>query len=361
MAVAVDSNSCQPCVNDRKLWEPVIAAECFVPWDVIRMLDPYKERVDFFGPFPVHANENDTYDDNELFSIRFHSTGKWIKVGLQRNCLKQPWRELLVKSCGLWTKRESGNEPFNQNPLTWPLPEEKNSVHIVDKNGNNYYSRDTTEGTLMQMPQCTTRCFTVRLEVYGRRVTPTDSLINSLNLARKSGSSLCDVQLRVDGHVYPAHKAVLSATSSVFMAMFTGEFKEKTAETVIIEGASKEAFGRFLDFLYTEDIASWDGCELELLDLSERYQVERLKARCEMCLWGLDGPRALSLLMEADKWPVVTPAIKNRLCRLVAAGWRAVADSDEWQALQASNPVTSGIIQAFAAIVAPSVKVFKRT
>lgn len=139
-------------------------------------------------------------------------------------------------------------------------------------------------------------------QVYGRRTTP-DSLTNSLNLARKAGSPFCDVQLRVDGYDFPAHRAVLSATSSVFMvsiatavfknkrnfsldrfqalclflplfqAMFTGEFKEKTADSVIIEGVSKEAFGRFLDFLYTEDIASWEGCELELLDLSERYQV----------------------------------------------------------------------------------------
>lgn len=154
-------------MKDRKLWEPVIAAECIVPWDVIRMLDPGKERFDFFGPFPVHANENDIYEDDELFSIRFHSiTGKSIKVGLQRNCLKQPWRELLVKSCVLWTKRDGGNEPFNQNPLTWPLPEEKNSIHIIaDKNGNNYYSRDSLEGTLVVMPLSITRCFTVRLEV----------------------------------------------------------------------------------------------------------------------------------------------------------------------------------------------------
>lgn len=55
--------------------------------------------------------------------------------------------------------------------------------------------------------------------------------------------------------------------------MFTGEFKEKTAERVTIEGVSKEAFSRFLDFLYTEDIGTWEGYELELLDLAERYQV----------------------------------------------------------------------------------------
>ena len=90
-------------------------------------------------------------------------------------------------------------------------------------------------------------------------------------------------------------------------------------------------------------------------------QIDRLKSRCEMCLWGLDGPRALSILMEADKWPVVTVAMKNRLCRLVASSWRSVADSEEWQTLQDTNPVASGIIQAFATIVAPAVKVFKRT
>lgn len=55
--------------------------------------------------------------------------------------------------------------------------------------------------------------------------------------------------------------------------MFTGQFKESTASTVTIEGVSKQAFSRFLDFLYSEETVDWEGYELELLDLSERYQV----------------------------------------------------------------------------------------
>lgn len=55
--------------------------------------------------------------------------------------------------------------------------------------------------------------------------------------------------------------------------MFTGNFKEKTATNVPIKGVSKLAFDKFLSFVYTKEFDSWEGCELELLELSERYQV----------------------------------------------------------------------------------------
>lgn len=53
--------------------------------------------------------------------------------------------------------------------------------------------------------------------MYRKRATPEDSLSKSLNAARKLGSCLCDIEFQVDGQAFPAHKAVLAASSSVFM------------------------------------------------------------------------------------------------------------------------------------------------
>ncbi|XP_034247127.1 kelch-like ECH-associated protein 1B [Thrips palmi] len=326
------------------VWEPVIAVECVVPWEILSNLPPREDRADFCSPYPVRCNAE------LLFNIHLHHKKTRIIEGV----LRQPSsghrsRELLVKSRVSWTSPSPKREDDHYMTLLIP-----------DK------SQMDTKDTLKIMDFCYFNLkqpsFTLKLWVYAApRVLRGVSITESLNVARRSGSPLCDIQLRVGDHDFPAHKAVLSATSCVFKAMFCGDFKEKYAETVVIEDVSKEAFGKFLDFLYLQDIC-WKGSELELLGLSERYQVEQLKARCEMCLWELDGLRALGILIEADKWPVVTDTMKKRLCEIVMANLGSVVKSNEWQTLQSSSPVLASLVEAgasrFAIASSVNVKVF---
>ncbi|XP_034240373.1 speckle-type POZ protein-like B [Thrips palmi] len=340
-----DDRTCSTLIKKRM--KPIIATECSLPWDVVRMV-PYHDRADdFLGPFLVHNYDDETQPNSELFRIRFTCHGGRIKILVKSGQLPRT-KDLLVEAHMLTTLRNLEDNDDSFNPLTWPLPLEYRSSFTIP-------ATSVSSWKLFSVLQSQLRCLTLRLKVYAKEPYPADSLIDFLNSSRRSDSPFTDIRLQVDGQDFPAHKAVLSVNSCVFMAMFTSDFKEKTSDTVVIEGVSKKAFGRFLDYLYTDLDTGLEGCELELLDLSERYQVERLKKACEMYMWDLDGPSALRILMEAHKCPVVTAAMTNRLCQLVAASWRSLGDSDEWRALQAGNPVAAGFIQAFAAVATPPV------
>ncbi|XP_034241018.1 ARMADILLO BTB ARABIDOPSIS PROTEIN 1-like [Thrips palmi] len=330
-------------------WEPIIAADCPVPWDTIRKLGP-RQQQDFFGPFSVHDNEHEKLPSNELFRVLFDTTahGKILVFVQPRLGLT---RELCVSALSNVIERKRIDEAPSQKSTSSQLP--LNSITSIKIP----VTHDSKTWKIFEYPSSMMRSFRLKLRVYAQKTLPGDSIISFLNSRRiLDSTTFCDIQLQVDGQNFPAHKAVLCVKSCVFMAMFTGDFKEKTSDTVLFEGVSKEAFGRFLDYLYTEKLeGDYKTYILELLNLSERFQVARLKAECEMRLWMSSGPTALSLLLEVDEWPVVTADLKNRLCQVVAEEWCSVENTDIWRLLQVSNPVAAGFIQAFALapVVAP--------
>lgn len=65
------------------------------------------------------------------------------------------------------------------------------------------------------------------------------------------------------------------------MKMFTSNFQESTSTTGAINDISKEAFQEFLRFLYTETLENIDLYVLELLAISDLYEVNSLKAICK--------------------------------------------------------------------------------
>ena len=60
-------------------------------------------------------------------------------------------------------------------------------------------------------------------------------LSQSLYELRKS-NHLCDVVVHVGGRAFHAHRAVLAACSSYYLAMFTSGFKESTQSEITIDG-----------------------------------------------------------------------------------------------------------------------------
>lgn len=70
---------------------------------------------------------------------------------------------------------------------------------------------------------------------------------------------------------YRAHKAILSARSSVFAAMFDSDMQEKVSNEVIIEDLEFDVFLNMLEFIYSSDDSVLDsGCVLELFDAADR-------------------------------------------------------------------------------------------
>ena len=67
-------------------------------------------------------------------------------------------------------------------------------------------------------------------------------------------TQLCDVTLEAGGLDVPAHKAILSACSTYFYAMFTGDLTESTAARVPLKDIDGRTLVQLIDFIYTTEI-----------------------------------------------------------------------------------------------------------
>ena len=77
-------------------------------------------------------------------------------------------------------------------------------------------------------------------------------LAGALNGLRKE-KELCDIIITIGERSFPAHRAVLAASSRYFKAMLTSGFKESSADKVNIDG-DPEVFECLLEFAYTGDL-----------------------------------------------------------------------------------------------------------
>ncbi|XP_076046546.1 actin-binding protein IPP-like isoform X2 [Oratosquilla oratoria] len=64
----------------------------------------------------------------------------------------------------------------------------------------------------------------------------------------------CDVEITAGGFVVKAHRAVLSASSAYFQAMFTGGLIEETMSTIELKAVSANILAQLIRFIYTGDI-----------------------------------------------------------------------------------------------------------
>ncbi|KAL9976288.1 hypothetical protein ACROYT_G013571 [Oculina patagonica] len=80
------------------------------------------------------------------------------------------------------------------------------------------------------------------------------NILRALNAMRKE-NSLCDVVLRVNSTFsFPAHRCVLSASSSYFKALFSDDFLEKRSGVVELEEIGATEMEKVLEFIYTGEV-----------------------------------------------------------------------------------------------------------
>ncbi|CAM0876154.1 unnamed protein product [Alopecurus aequalis] len=103
-------------------------------------------------------------------------------------------------------------------------------------------------------------------------------------LSSKAG---VDVEFRVGGETFSAHRSVLAARSPVFRAQFFGPMKEgTTTETIHIDDMEAQVFNVLLAFMYMDalpDMAQQEESAMaqHLLVAADKYDLKRLKLICE--------------------------------------------------------------------------------
>ncbi|CAM0874023.1 unnamed protein product [Alopecurus aequalis] len=116
-------------------------------------------------------------------------------------------------------------------------------------------------------------------------VVPPSDMHQHLGRLLSTGDG-ADVTFQVGGEIFAAHKCILAARSSVFMAEFFGPMKEKTTSSARIDDMEAKVFGSVLHFIYTDSPPEVDkdntvAMSQHLLVAADRFNLERLKLMCE--------------------------------------------------------------------------------
>ncbi|GBN82764.1 Speckle-type POZ protein [Araneus ventricosus] len=148
---------------------------------------------------------------------------------------------------------------------------------------------------------------------------------------------LCDVNLQTRTKTFPAHKAILSARSPVFKAMFTNDLKEKTTNHVDVKDFDDETVRRLLSYIYTNTVENlqWKTA-FQLYVAADKYSVKSLKKKCAYLLEeNLDLDNVCECLELADTHK--DEYLKNSVQDFVLRHDKDVIGSIEWNDLEIGN------------------------
>lgn len=147
-----------------------------------------------------------------------------------------------------------------------------------------------------------------------------------------------DVELSCGGEVFPCHKFMLAARSSVFRAMFDHNLSESRKNMVDIQDANPQSLSQFLQFLYTDTFdADSVTSVLEVLSMAEKYDVQGLKDLCTQLLIQNMSVDHLSDIARTSHIYNNT-LLKNEVIAHISLAAPEVVKTDGWKQLLLEEP-----------------------
>ncbi|XP_072151453.1 BTB/POZ and MATH domain-containing protein 2-like [Setaria viridis] len=138
-------------------------------------------------------------------------------------------------------------------------------------------------------------------------IVPQSKLHQDLSHMLKTGEG-ADVTFSVGAQLFPAHKCMLAARSTVFKAEFFGAMKERDDQCIKIDDMEPTIFEALLYFVYTGSLP--DDCDADgsnvamqhLLVAADRYGLDRLRMMCEAKLCqDIDAQTVATTLVLAEQ------------------------------------------------------------
>lgn len=161
-------------------------------------------------------------------------------------------------------------------------------------------------------------------------------------------SNFSDVTLTCGNKEFRMHKAILSARSAVFSAMFDSQMLEGISNKVNIEDVDPETMSEVLRFIYTGKLSKIEKMADLLLPTADKYALERLKSLCEESLSSnLDIENVADTLILADLHNA--SQLKNQAIEFIKAQASEVIETVSWKNMVKNYPHL--VAEAFKALV----------
>lgn len=145
-----------------------------------------------------------------------------------------------------------------------------------------------------------------------------------------------DVTVIVRSKEFPVHKAILSARSPVFAAMFGQAMLESQQNRVTIDDIDPKVFQEVLRFIYTGTVKELEQMPGELLAAADKYALDKLRSDCEEHLGAtLSVESATKTLHLADLHNA--GQLKQRAIQFIAVHMKEIQKED-WKNIITANP-----------------------
>ncbi|KAG2582551.1 hypothetical protein PVAP13_6KG199100 [Panicum virgatum] len=140
------------------------------------------------------------------------------------------------------------------------------------------------------------------------QVPPSD-LVDNLGKLLESEEG-ADVTFKVEDKVFHAHKIVLAMRSPVFKAELYGPMRDMNQPSITVQDMQPAVFKALLHFIYKDSLPVMDNLDEDenkemvkhLLEVADRYALERMKLMCENILCRkLDAGSVAAVLALADQ------------------------------------------------------------
>ncbi|XP_030199925.1 kelch-like protein 23 [Gadus morhua] len=151
------------------------------------------------------------------------------------------------------------------------------------------------------------------------------------------GGLFTDVSLQgSSGRVFHCHRAVLSARSSYFRAMFTADMRERSNSLITLSGVECEVLGVLLKYSYTAQVCITENNVQSLLEAADLMQFSSLKHACEdFLIRFLDVGNCLG--MHAFAQLHVCRSLERETRRLMFSKLEDLVQQEEFLELQADD------------------------
>jgi len=127
-----------------------------------------------------------------------------------------------------------------------------------------------------------------------------DMVLSSFNNMRKTGE-LCDIILVVNNKEFYCHRALLSANSQYFRAMFSGSMSERHQKKIVLYDVSDVAMEHIINFFYTSLVGITMENVVHILPAARMLQVDRIvDACCEFMRRNISLGNCLGISSFAD-------------------------------------------------------------
>jgi hypothetical protein len=121
--------------------------------------------------------------------------------------------------------------------------------------------------------------FEFKLNDFCSRDIPQSTIVNDLK-SLVNNELLSDITFVIENRHIKAHK-ILCLRCPYFLTLLTSQFLESVANEIIIEDVKYDVFLKLIEYIYSDHVVINLDNAVELLNIADRFGVERLKKLCE--------------------------------------------------------------------------------